>query len=396
MMRTRCQTREFIRAAFFAVALVTAGHARADCTFSDLEDAIANIPSFLSSHTKCAGLLANPVFVAVSSGVTLAVMSSKDVKNACKEIEDLDTSVSGYQQKIKAFYHQLPSDAQNAINKIPGANEIGSSSADLTEVLSFLSCACALATESGPAQITEVAGSCLTTALCWLVTLGGSCDCPDPPPPVVVDCANAHKDAKKGIGVNYLPYGPTGSLKCEGDFCVVVDTSAGACWSGTIEQYCYCPKPMRLLYNDYLGYGCYCPENTHRAAGNSHDDPVLARICLCNSTNEIVKPDGTCPPPCNCGCPNNQVIAAKDSNTCKCTCGCPDGQVLAGGKCVKPCTGANQILLANGSCCLPTQVASCGTCCPFGTKPDVTTGSCVYAPMPPPVEKEMPQLPKTP
>ena len=394
-MHTRWQIREFIRVVFFALALVTAGHARADCTFSDLEDAITNIPSFLSSHTKCAALFSNPAFWAVSGGVTLAVMSSNDVKNACKEIENLDTSVSGYQQKIKAFYDKLPPDAKNAINDLPGAQGIGSSSADLTEVLAFLSCACALATESGPAQITEVAGSCLTTALCWLVTLGGSCDCPDPPPPVAVDCANAHKE--KGGAVNYFGYGYSlQQLKHQGDFYVAVDATGGTCWSGKIDSYCYCPKPMRLLYNDYLGYGCYCPENTHRAAGNSHDNPVLARVCLCNGTNEPVGADGSCPPPCNCGCPNNQVILAKDPNTCKCTCGCPDGQVPAGDKCVKPCTGANRILLANGSCCLPTQAASCGTCCPFGTKPDATTGSCVHAPMPPPVEKEMPQLPKTP
>src|SRR5262245_6379372 len=125
MMHTRCQTREFIRVALFVLALVTAGHARADCTLSDLEDAITNIPSSLSSHTKCAALFSNPAFWAVSGGVTLAVMSSKEAKDGCKEIEGLDTKVSGYQQKIKTFYEKLPLDAKNAINDLPGAQGIG-------------------------------------------------------------------------------------------------------------------------------------------------------------------------------------------------------------------------------------------------------------------------------
>jgi hypothetical protein len=400
--RRRCQTRELTRAALFALALVMAGQARADCSFSDLASAITNVPSFVTSHSKCASLFANPAFWAVSSGVTLATMSSKEVKNACKEIEDLDPKVSGYQEKINAFYDKLKAwpDAQNAINDLPGANDIGSSSADLTEVLSFVSCACAMATESGPAQITEVAGSCLTAAICWLVTLGGSCGCPDQPPPVAVDCANFYWDPKQEIEVNQLEYDYFGT-KILGDFGFNVDQSAGACSSGRMIDYCYCPKPMVLRYGQpggTPGLVCTCPDNTHRPDKGHRDlaDPVIARICLCDSTNELVNPDGSCPPPCDCGCKNNQIILAKDSNTCQCECGCPEGQLLVGESCVTPCADPAEILVANGSCCLPAQVSSCGTCCPLRSKPDAASGSCAYAPPPPPTEKLAPGLPKTP
>ena len=144
-----------------------------------------------------------------------------------------------------------------------------------------------------------------------------------------------------------------------------------------------------------LGY-CNCPGGTHPAdpKGKKHQDPVLARICLCDGTNEPVDDNGSCPPPCECK--NNQIVLEKGSTDSQCKCGCPDGQVLVGESCVTPCEDPREIPVANGSCCLATQVTSCGTCCPLGSKPDPASGSCVYAPQPPPKETLSPELPKPP
>jgi hypothetical protein len=387
-----------------ALATTTSGPAHAGCSLSDLTDALTNFvgdgPAFLKDHAGCAPLFANPAFWTISGGVTLAASSSGDVRSACQEVENLDASAGGYQDKIKSLFAKLPPQAQQAINALPGVGDINNSSADLAEVLSFLSCACALATESGITQLGQVAGDCLEEALCWADDFFFDNPCSGVPPPKLVDCANAHVlHDKQGYSVgieNGVPY-YSGFTKCEGDFCFFT-SSAG----GPVSEYCYCPKPMVQKIRTESGWGsyisCECPEHTHRPDKGHVDysNPITARICLCDSTNEIVNPDGSCPPPCNCGCPSNQVVLAKDFNTCQCTCGCPDGQTLAGGKCVTPCTGANQILLANGSCCLATQVTSCGNCCGGHSRPDAATGSCVYMPDPPPKAKLVPQLPKNP
>ena len=379
-----------VAAAFLPFAAATAGPARAGCSPSDLADALINTvgdgASFLKSHTKCAPQFADPAFWVISGGVTVATTSSSDVKSACQSIENLDSSTTGYQQKVKSLYDKLPSDAQNAINKLPGVGDINSSSADLAEVLSFLSCACALADESGVTQITQVAGDCLQDIMCWADDVLFDNPCMATPPPKLVDCANAYEKNNGDIVNSWND--ATGYVKCSDGVCYHIAEQ-----DGPVRDYCYCPQPMVIdpvKSGDGVLYSrCICPPHTHRADMGHIDltNPVLARTCLCDSTNELVNADGSCPPPCNCGCKNNQIVLAKDTNSCTCTCGCPAGQILAGDKCVTPCAGANQILLANGSCCSPEQATSCGTCCPFRTKPDAATGSCVFAQTPPPVEK---------
>ncbi|MGB0084971.1 MAG: hypothetical protein WBP94_06325, partial [Rhodomicrobiaceae bacterium] len=117
-----------VAAAFLSFAAATAGPARAGCSPSDLADALINTvgdgASFLKSHTKCAPQFADPAFWVISGGVTVATTSSSDVKSACQSIENLDSSTTGYQQKVKSLYDKLPSDAQNAINKLPGVGDI--------------------------------------------------------------------------------------------------------------------------------------------------------------------------------------------------------------------------------------------------------------------------------
>jgi hypothetical protein len=369
----------------------------AGCSPSDFADALVNTvgdgASFLKNHAKCAPHFSDPAFWTISSGVTLLATSSSDVKNTCHDIENLDASAGGTQQKIESIYHQLPSDAQNAINKIAGVDDINSSSADLAAVLSFLSCACALANESGAPQVTQVLGNCLTSIMCWADDVLFDNPCVATPPPKLVDCANAYDTYDGGIFNSWND--ATGSVQCSGGVCYHITEQ-----DGPVSEYCYCPSPMVVHSHlgSYLYTSCDCPPNTHRADRGhiDHNNPILARTCLCDSTNELVNADGSCPPPCSCGCKNNQIVLAKDTNNCTCSCGCPNGQILVDDKCVTPCAGTNQVLLANGACCSPEQVTSCGTCCPFNTKPDPVIGSCVYAPMPPPPEKAVSHPPNSP
>jgi hypothetical protein len=396
-VRQHLHTRSLVGAGLFALTVITAAPAQAGCSWSEVFGAIKNIPGNAPAIAKCAGHFGDPAFWAVSGAVTAASAASSDVKNACSKVEDLDASASNYQKKaqgLQDFLSKLPVEELNELKNIPGLGDITSSAADAGLVLSFIACSCSLAEESGVPQLGEVAGECVGALLCWADDFFFDNPCSGIPPPKLVDCANAYT-TQDGIFNSWND--ATGSVACSGDFCFHT-TDVG----GPVRDYCYCPKPMvaKPIHTGegFLYTSCECPEHTHRPDKGHADysNPITARICLCDSTNEIVNPDGSCPPPCNCGCPNNQVILAKDFNTCQCKCGCPDGQTLVGGKCVTPCAGANQILLANGSCCLPEQVSSCGTCCPLRSKPDAATGSCVYAPEPPPVETQIPQHPKTP
>lgn len=399
-----------VTVAVLSFAALTAGPSLAGCSPSDLADALINTigdgPSFLKNHTKCAPHFSDPAFWVISGGVTLASTSSSDVKSACQNIENLDTSAGDYQQKVKSLYDKLPLDIQDAINKLPGVGDVNSASADLAEVLSFLSCACALADESGVSQITQVAGDCLQDVMCWADKTLFDNACTEASSPKLVDCANAfealHDGAFNGHNVHAGDIingwnDATGTVKCSNGICYHITAV-----DGPVSEYCYCPAPMvihQIVSGDGVRFtACQCPPHTHRPDIGHIDrnNPVLARTCLCDGTNELVNADGSCPPPCNCGCKNNQIVLAKDAKSCTCTCGCPDGQILAGDKCVTPCAGPNQILLANGECCSPAQVTSCGTCCPLGSRPDAATGSCVSAPMPPPVEKATSQSPKAP
>ena len=273
-------------------------------------------------------------------------------------------------------------------------------------MLSFLSCACALANESGVPQITQVTGDCLQDIMCWADDVLFDNPCVATPPPKLVDCANAY-EAMHDETVNGHTIHAGDIINSWNDASGYVKCSDGVCYhiaevDGPVRDYCYCPHPMvvhPIVSGDGVRYtACACPPHTHRADMGHVDfsNPVIARTCLCDSTNELVNADGSCPPPCSCGCKNNQIVLAKDTNNCTCSCGCPNGQILVDDKCVTPCAGTNQVLLANGSCCSPAQVTSCGTCCPFNTKPDPVTGSCVYAPTPPSKEKAVSHPPNNP
>jgi hypothetical protein len=98
-------------AALLAVVLLAAGPAQAGCSPSDLADALINTvgdgASFLKNHAKCAPHFSDPAYWVISGGVTAAAASSSDVKSTCQDIENLDASADGYQQKVKSIYDKL-------------------------------------------------------------------------------------------------------------------------------------------------------------------------------------------------------------------------------------------------------------------------------------------------
>jgi hypothetical protein len=242
-MRRRRRTHQFAWVAAFALALLAAGHAWADCSFADLTNAITSTPSFVKNNADCAEHLGNPAFLPVSGAVTAAVKSSSDAKSACKEIMNLDAKASGYQEKVQAL-DKLPQGIRKDIYALPGVKSASEAAADLDKALSFAKCACALATESGPAQLIDVGGDCLKAGMCWVFDLAGeSCDsCPAlKKPPLEKDCANNYDDLQHDpyygtLYNNYLFYDDY--TICDGDFCFNKDLTAGGCAEGRITDYC--------------------------------------------------------------------------------------------------------------------------------------------------------------
>jgi len=390
-----CSSSAVLLASLLAVPFT--GTARADalggaCSPSDMVNAVKNSVSdgvgFLQNHSKCTKYFSDNVFWVISGGLTVATLESPEIKNQCLAIEDLnDKKIPEAQKKLTSLHGQLgnvvPKEYMDKLDAELG--DLAKESIDPQEVLEYLnyiSCACAVATESGGAEFTQFAGNCLVDVMCefdeWMY---GEDHCSGPLPMELVDCA---QPPPKGTGLSAClitcTEGRSGFCS-EGE-----DPNIGGCASaGFRGRACFCPPPMQMGENKPSIQGwcgedvnvdcqfCECPSGTHRA-GN---DPVLARICLCKD-GQLVGKDGKCPSPksCNCACPSNQVLISKSDAPCSCNCGCPEGQVLNGDKCGAPTCAAGNVRLPDGSCCLADQVTSCGICCPSGQKPEVG-GSCV-------------------
>jgi len=376
-----------------AATMATAG-----CSASDIlesaKDGIVDGATFLKNNSECAPYFGNPGFWIISGGVTTATMASKDMNGWCKEFQKKYDDFKDDQKKITEWFDLLPDDnpVRKALKQVFG--DLSENSGELIAAASWLNCSCAIATESGVNKVVGQLGECGKSLLCGGQELlddlldqhdGPSCSGSQQPPPTLIDCANPHpheKDPKPDQYGNYNNYMENvffGGVQSKGDF--YYDSN----------HFCYCPAPMKFVwhsddttvYNNDEYASCDCPAGTHKAALDDPSEsksPALYRICLCNKTNLPMNADGTCPPPppkCDCQCPNNQVPVTEITadNQCKCGCKCGAGQSLVAEKCVTPCVGAS-VRLANGSCCHPSRVSSCGMCCIGATKPDAKTGSC--------------------
>jgi hypothetical protein len=355
-------------------AIVAPGLARAggSCNFGDFLQAVENTVSSLSSGA-CGAACAEGgagCFAAGGIGTALGVVAATQgqgsVDNFCTALNTAASDATSIQSWLAAA--GVGSDLVSAI-------------ASAGDPISVAQCACDL--EQNVGQLSSEASSCFQDAICGLQQdLGfGGCSC-TPPAPVAVACSQI-------VGDNSSP-APTRVDKLTNGT-LVTDLRQG--WDGhsqycSPQQYCFCPSPMQVVEQpDYalLGsdpwpcqsqtdyycawtYSCQCPQlgpgqTTHPAAASG----PLSQVCLCDSTGlaavppvkSNINPTGSiCPIPLT-GIP------------------CPNGQVRDGqGKCVAACASGSQVMTPDGHCCDPTQVTSCGTCCPPGTTPNLTNGTC--------------------
>ncbi|MGC9957465.1 hypothetical protein [Roseiarcus sp.] len=364
-----------LAAAVLAAAPVSA---RADgCSVDDLWNAIESTASAITSDA-CAAACADTAGAGCTAaagitaglGVAAASQGQGAVDGFCSQVNNAQTAVGDV--------GALQSWANAAGMSLDLVSALGS----IGDPLSIVQCSCSL--EQGVNQLGGDTLSCFQDAICGLQQdLGwGGCGC-HPPPPVAANCTpppdcvinNTDPGCENAIyGAQSNPPGQI--VKSLSNGTMVVDVTDG--WDGksywcSPDRYCFCPSPMKLaaVPNDYMNggtpsngyviYYCQCPnlgpgQTTHAAAASG----PLAEVCICDSTGlaavppvkSIVNPTASiCPIPLT-GIP------------------CPSGEVRVGSKCVAPCTSKSQVMTPYGACCDPTQVTSCGTCCPAGTVPD--------------------------
>lgn len=192
--------------------------------------------------------------------------------------------------------------------------------------------------------------------VCNAVGLGWLCGCEgDPPPPQQVDCV--------------------GGAALGGD---VRDLGQGVKISLSSNEFCSCPPTMKWQQNPDTSWTCNCP--------HPGEVQVAYAICRCPASKGLLEGScQSCPEPlqlkngaCQCKV-EGQGFFKIGSTGSTYFCSCPNGQGVAGNKCASACTDPGKTLLSDGSCCSPTQVTSCGACCPGGQTPDPKSGSCVVS-----------------
>jgi hypothetical protein len=191
---------------------------------------------------------------------------------------------------------------------------------------------------------------------CNSIGLGSVCGCEgDPGPTQWVDCVD-------GPGV------PAAALG--GD---VRDLGQGVKLSVSSNEICSCPATMMWRPSNDGASICTCP--------NPGEVQVAKGICQCPAGTGLLEGScQTCTSPLvlkygACTCPVEGQQANKILGNLSCS--CPNGQGTAGNKCAPACTDVSKTLTADGICCSPSQVSSCGVCCPSGQTPDPKSGSCV-------------------
>jgi hypothetical protein len=271
-------------------------------------------------------------------------------------------------------------------NYFPGAGaELASALASVAGPLATLSCACSI--DQGVGQIGNDIGSCFEAVICDGVQLlsghpGGSCECTHPLPVAGGDCAaplkcaqTVHANDPECAGAVYenvtqIPpnYQVSGNYILDDNY----SWDGSSYWCGP-QHFCSCPSPMQLVQvpvdwdQNVRMFTCQCPNNASNPndSNNTHPPPTPPGVapplqCICNNTGQVARPTnstyGSCPD-----------LVGKP---------CPPGQQNVENACVMPCADPTKLQMGDGSCCDPTQVSACGTCCPTGQAPNPRTGNC--------------------
>jgi hypothetical protein len=339
--------------AALAAALVAApGVARADgCDPGDVLSGIENtLTSLASGH--CGAACSDPVACAaagVLAGSLAGIAASQGqgaVGNICGQLNAAVGDVNALESWLAPL-----GETANLIQDV-----------GLGGAVSAAQCACDM--EQGVGQVGGDLLACLADFFCLFL----NCPC-TPAPPQLVDCSvmqgeNANPPPSQ---VNQLT---NGTLIVDGNQC--------------FPTYCFCPSPMVVGVTpnqitscpcgscnslsscpDWCDcswtYSCQCPQGTTPAALSG----PLSQICICNDTHLAAVPPT--PTPYN---PGGQICPIPLTGI-----PCPKGQANFKGVCVPACA-SNQVRAPDGHCCDPTQVTSCGTCCPPGWLPNPTDGTC--------------------
>jgi hypothetical protein len=332
--------------AALAAALVAApGVARADgCDPGEVLQGIDNTLTSLASG-NCGAACADPVTCAAAAGLAgaLATQGQSAADNICGQLN----AAVGDVNALESWLAPLGA----AANLIQDVGLAGAVSAAL--------CACDM--EQGVGQLTSSLGACLADFFCLFL----NCPC-TPSPPQLVDCS-----AIKGENTNPSP----AQVNQLTNGTLITDMS-----NQCSPQYCFCPSPMVVGETPILGmngscgwpcqnawcdcnwyYSCQCPAGTTPAASAG----PLSQICICNDTHLAAVPPT--PTPYN---PGGEICPMPLTGI-----PCPQGQANFKGACVPACA-SNQVRAPDGHCCDPSQVTSCGTCCPPGWQPNPTDGTC--------------------
>ncbi len=377
-------------------ALMPVAPARADpgCSLGDIVNGLVSTVGSLTSG-ECAAACADGVGCGVAAGIAAGLgavaagTNQNSVNTFCTDLNNAVGDISTIQNALSSA--GISQDLTDAI--LNALNGIG-------DPLSVAQCGCSL--EQGANQVGSNLGSCFAEfeqGLCQAMNFGQSCTC-TPPAPVLADCAQSNTNCDSnntdpacvggGPGggsivagydpntqtiQNISPYPPAQQVSNSAGTAVsIANTGCGGI------SYCFCPKPMvptwtldipenNLNPNNCIAcanhfpwyiFSCNCPSGTHPDPSGKTVGGVP--VCICDgTTNEVANLSsealfGMCPPP-----------------------NCPTGQVrLSGvGKCVTPCSDPTKGMTEDGACCDPSQMSSCGTCCPPGTVPDPATGACL-------------------
>ncbi len=386
-MATGWRVVERVSAALLAAAAVTCTlcvQARAQsCDPQDFWNALQNAASSVSSPA-CDTTYADPVGDAALVGLAAAlggVMAEDPSANVCGAINNAFNDLTNGQSDLGTLSSAL--------------GNLGVATGALDTVQQLLSGAanpvaaaeCACQWDQGVGALGGDVLACLQSAICGIqqdVGWGG-CGC-TPPTPVAANCTPPIEECT-GYGANpndpacaNAIYGQNGVnpppviTKSVAGGTMVISVTDG--WDGhsqycSPDTYCFCPAPMQVvpepnyyqdggnINNGYVMYVCECPSGT-TAAGTSGG---LAEVCMC--------PDG------RPAVPSQVSLLNPTGSICPPIVTCPTGQEMIGGKCVTPCSNPNEGMTMSGACCDPNQVTSCGQCCPPGTIPDPTDGTCI-------------------
>jgi hypothetical protein len=368
-------------------ALFPHGAARAQsCNAQDLWNALQNVGSGISSPA-CDTTYADPVgdSALIALAATLGgVMAEDPSANVCGAIQNAFNDLTNGQSDLGSLNSAL--------------SGLGLATSALDTIQQFLSGAanplaaaeCACQWDQGVGALGADVVACIQGALCDLdAAIGSPCHC-TPPPPTLANCTPpidtctdyGTVDPSKRPECQNAIYGNTNK-----GYVPVVETpeangtlvTLGADSNCAGDMYCFCPSPMSVVAvpnafanggnenNGYVMYVCECPKGT-KPAGTSG---ALAEVCICDDTGLPAVPTvKTTTNPDASACPPS--LTGKS---------CATGQVNYFGKCITPCSNPSEGLTLDGGCCDPTQVTSCGQCCPPGTTPNPATGSCEPAPV---------------